>query len=134
MTSRSRPDPSGRRFFRCAADPYCTATLRREGIGLASPAVAVTVTALVLAGVPGSVVFPPPPPPPEPLEPPPQPKTLAAIPSVSSTANQRIRLRLGRKVRISIARLAKAANPVRLERSLPEFFFTLGAVVELLTP
>lgn len=76
-------------------------------------------------------MFPPPPPPPEPLEPPPQPKTLAAIPSVSSTANQRIRLRLGRKVRISIARLAKAANPVRLERSLPEFFFTLGAVVEI---
>ena len=113
----------------CLNAAYCTATLR-ETVWLSEPAVAVTVTVLVLAGVPGSLVLPPPPPP-EPLEPPPQPNMLTAIPTVSSTANQRILLRLGRKVRISIARLAKAANPARLDRSFPEFFCTLGAVVEI---
>jgi hypothetical protein len=111
---------------------YCTATLR-ETVWLSEPAVAVTVTVVVPVGVPGSVVPPPPPlpPPPEPLEPPPQPNKLAATPSVISTTNQRIRLPLGRKVRISIARPAKAASPVKLERSLPELFITLGAVVEI---
>jgi hypothetical protein len=93
--------------------------------------VAVTVTVLVPVGVPGSVVPPPFPPPLEPPEPPPQLTTLAAAPIVNNTANQRIRLRLGRKVRISIPRLAKAAHRVRLARSLPEPFFTLAAVVEM---
>lgn len=113
---------------------YCTVTCS-VAVGVIDPEVAVTVTVLVPAGVPGFGVVPPPPPsPPPPLPPLPPPHPTSAPPRMKAKSSKNQPLQPATRLAPGITKRSKqpsAKSPVIPARRMPPRTEDCAAIVEI---